>query len=489
MRDNSIKKSSTKHGYPSRRRSLVGDAKFETVKNKEAKESWILEQRKKSEDEKLSEEEAYLVSEEAAPQQVNLVLSVKDAFSTLPRILKIIQSCQSSILHFESRASKKENYEFDVLIRLDTTKDKMLNIIKALKANSVQDISILLEEKISIKDPWFPRHISDLDFCTHVLSKFEPELDHDHPGFSDVAYRARRKEIAEIAFFYKHGEKIPTVKYNEIETRTWGVVFQNLKLYLPTHACQQYLDVFSVLEKECGYREDNIPQLEDVSNFLKKRTGFQVRPAAGLLTARDFLASLAFRVFQSTQYVRHGSSPDHSPEPDCIHELLGHIPMLADPSFAQFSQEIGLASLGAADSDIEKFATLYWFTVEFGLCKQNGKTKAYGAGLLSSYGELQHSLSNKPEHRIFDPEKAAVQPYQDQDYQDIYYVAESFEDVKEKFKSYVSHNLKRDFEVHYDAFTQSIKVLDSVEKLQQLSDSLRTETTRLTSAIKKLSVY
>ncbi|KFM74226.1 Tyrosine 3-monooxygenase, partial [Stegodyphus mimosarum] len=205
----SIKSYSIEHGYPSRRRSLVGDAKFETVKNKEAKESWILEARKKSEDEDLSEEEVFLVSdipEEPllSPQQVNLVLSLKDGFNTLPRILSIIQSCQGCIVHLETRASKKKEFAFDILVRLDATKDKILHIIKDLKAaNSVEDINILVEEKISIKDPWFPRHISDLDFCTHIMTKFEPELDHDHPGFSDPVYRARRKQIAEIAFEYK----------------------------------------------------------------------------------------------------------------------------------------------------------------------------------------------------------------------------------------------------------------------------------------------
>jgi len=255
---------------------------------------------------------------------------------------------------------------------------------------------------------------------------------------------------------------------------------------LPNKACNQHNGVLALLEKECGYSADNIPQLEDISNFLKKRTGFSLRPAAGLLTARDFLASLAYRVFQCTQYVRHSSSPNHSPEPDCIHELLGHIPMLANPNFAQFSQELGLASLGASDSAIEQFSSIYWFTVEFGLCKQEGKLRAYGAGLLSSYGELLHALSGKPELLPYDPSACAVQPYQDQDYQDTYFVAESLEDSLEKFRSWVAANIKRPFEVYYDPFTQSIEVVDSVTSLAYVTRQIQTDLTHVCNALQKL---
>lgn len=129
---------------------------------------------------------------------------------------------------------------------------------------------------------------------------------------------------------------------------------------------------------------------------------------------------------------------------------------------------------------------VYWFTVEFGLCKEAGQVKAYGAGLLSSYGELLHALSDKPEHRPFEPASTAIQPYQDQEYQPIYYVAESFEDAKDKFRRWVS-TMSRPFEVRYNPHTGRVEVLDSVDKLESLVYQLNTEILHLSNAITKLT--
>ena len=150
-----------------------------------------------------------------------------------------------------------------------------------------------------------------------------------------------------------------------------------------------------------------------------------------------------------------------TPEPDVCHELLGHVPMFADPTFADFSQEIGLASLGASDADIERLATCYWFSVEFGLCREKDvygqrSLKAYGAGCLSSFGELEHCMSDKPEIRTWDPLEACKQEYPITTFQPVYYAAESFEDATERMRDFTA-TINRPFDVRYNSHSQRIE--------------------------------
>ena len=204
---------------------------------------------------------------------------------------------------------------------------------------------------------------------------------------------------------------------------------------------------------------DQIPQLSHVSQFLLEKTGWTLRPVAGLLSPRDFLNALAFRVFHSTQYIRHHSKPFYTPEPDVIHDVMGHCPLLVNPIFADLSQAIGIASLGASDQDITRLGTLYWYTIEFGICCENGQQKAYGAGLLSSPGELQYCLSDKPKYIPYDPSCASEKKYIITEYQKNYFVTDSFEDFLVKTKHFLKTLEKTVvLKIIYDEETQAILV-------------------------------
>ncbi|CAH0772606.1 unnamed protein product [Bemisia tabaci] len=411
--------------------------------------------------------------------------SCDDEAGSLADALVLFKKHKINLKHIESRSSLRfpNRYEFMVECSPSST---LGAAIENLKETSLY-LNVISRNHKDNRDtvPWFPRRIRDLDkFANHILS-YGSELDSDHPGFTDPVYRERRKYFADLAFNYKHGEPLPRVDYTKEETETWGKVFKQLTQLYPTHACKEFNHVFPLLIQNCGYREDNIPQLEDISNFLKDSTGFTLRPVAGLLASRDFLAGLAFRVFHSTQYIRHSSVPLYTPEPDICHELLGHVPLFADQAFAQFSQEIGLASLGAPDEYIEKLATCYWFTVEFGLCRQEGQLKAYGAGLLSSFGELQYCLSDQPELKPFEPDVTGLQKYPITNYQPLYFVAESFEDSTEKMRKFAK-KVPRDFGVRYNAYTESIDLLDSKQQLEELAQTIKCEVEILEDALRKI---
>jgi phenylalanine-4-hydroxylase len=427
----------------------------------------------------------YIREGKDSTKTTSIIFSLKEEVGALARTLQIFHTSKVNLLHIESRSSKRFPGEYEFIVECDTqgSNGNFVKAIEELKGASsyMQIISRNYKDNSGVT-PWFPRKKRDLDrFADQILS-YGSELDSDHPGFTDPIYRARRKQLADVAFNYKHGQPIPRVEYTKEEVETWGKVYRQLTKLYPTHACKEHNHIFPLLVENCGYREDNIPQLQDISEFLKDCTGFTLRPVAGLLSSRDFLAGLAFRVFHSTQYIRHSSTPYYTPEPDVCHELLGHVPLFSDPDFAQFSQEIGLASLGAPDDDIKKLATCYWFTVEFGICRQDNQLKAFGAGLLSSYGELEYCLTDKPELRPFDPLKTGVQDYPITEYQPVYYVAESFLDAKEKLMAYAA-TIPRPFGVRYNAYTDSVEILDSKVQLDSILSGIKHDLSLLQSSM------
>lgn len=263
------------------------------------------------------------------------------------------------------------------------------------------------------------------------------------------------------------------------------MIFEELSKLYERHACKEFNDNFKLLQQYCGYRKDNIPQLEDISQFLKARTGFTIRPVAGYLSSRDFLAGLAFRVFHCTQYIRHSSDPFYTPEPDCCHEILGHCPLLADRNFAQFSQELGLASLGASDEEVDKLATCYFFTIEFGLCKQGDELKVYGAGLLSSIAELKHAVSNNAHIMAFDPVVTCQATPIITAFQEAYFATDSFDDAKLQMREF-SSTIKRPFGLRYNPYTQSVEILSNTRKIMALVSELKGDICTIRNAIRTL---
>ncbi|KAL5032036.1 hypothetical protein BDV3_000632 [Batrachochytrium dendrobatidis] len=437
----------------------------------------------------VSAERALSTSTTATSKPCSIYFTVTDSSDALDGILARLRQVRISLTRIESRPSKtKGDYDFyvDFMAEDDSHIAAAVNSISQL-AKSVKVVSSGRSGVDSLDGavPWFPRKIADLDsFAERVLSYGE-ELDADHPGFTDPVYRERRSAITDSAKKHKHGQPLPHVNYTEQEVKTWGIVFDKLMDLYKTHACQEHQYIFPLLVQNCGYSNNNIPQMADISRFLKDCTGWTMRPVMGLLSSRDFLNALAFRVFHSTQYIRHHTAPFYTPEPDICHELLGHVPLYADVDFAAFSQEIGLASLGASDDDLQKLATIYWFTVEFGLCRQNGKLKAYGAGLLSSFGELEYSISGKPKLLPFDCEVMGVQKYPITEYQPVYFVAESFLQMKNDVREYTA-GLDRPFIAHHNALTETIELLDNKDQILRFASGIKCDLTRLICAMDKV---
>lgn len=411
----------------------------------------------------------------------SLLVTIKHQVGALDDVLAVVRKFGLNLTKIESRPSKALQDAFDIFMDFGEPSENLPKASEEIKKLAVTATLLSpLGEFV-----WFPRKPTDFDEVSKRVVSYGDELAPNHPGYHDEEYRRRRKELGLISLNYRHGHEIPRIKYTESEIATWRVIFKNLQKLYPTHACKQFNKVFPLLEKHCGFNENNIPQLQEVSQFLKECTGWTLRPVAGLLSTRDFLNAFAFRIFHSTQYIRHHSVPMYTPEPDVCHELLGHVPLFADPDFADFAQQIGIASLGATDEQIALLGTCYWFTAEFGLCKENGKLKAYGAGLLSSYGELEYCLSDKPKVEPFEPFKTAIQPYDITQYQPLYYFTESFEDANEKLRAF-AESMPRPFVLNYNPYTETIEVVDSRDKLVKHAQRLQYDMNLLIKAMKKV---
>lgn len=241
--------------------------------------------------------------------KTSALMEVEDRPGALAEMLSYFAAHHVNITRLESRPSKKQYDDqgqgrlvFDMYVDFEGSRG-IARVDALLQELGEHSRSLLVLDRTEV--PWFPRQAWQLDTIANRVLDAGVDLTSDHPGFSDPVYRARRGELAQIARQYRHGETIPHIAYMPAEIATWSAVFRRQDELLRRYACREYLDILALMKEECGYGPESIPQQADITRFLARRTDFRLRPVAGLLSSRDFLNGLAFRVFFCTQYIRY----------------------------------------------------------------------------------------------------------------------------------------------------------------------------------------
>ena len=246
-----------------------------------------------------------------------------------------------------------------------------------------------------------------------------------HPGAGDPAYRRRRNEIAAAALRWRPGEPAPPIDYHDDEQEVWRTVCRELA---PLHERLAVVEYRDALER-LALPTDSVPSLDEVSARLVGCSRWRYVPAAGLVDLRTFYTALADRTFHSTQYVRHPALPLYTPEPDIIHEVVGHGHLLATPTFGALHRRAGAAAQRLRDIESLRFLSrVFWFTLEFGVVVEDGELRAYGAGILSSYGEIEQfrAMGLRP----LDIGEMGTADYDITAYQPVLYRAESVAEIE-----------------------------------------------------------
>jgi phenylalanine-4-hydroxylase len=216
-------------------------------------------------------------------------------------------------------------------------------------------------------------------------------------------------------------------RFTAEEHAVWDTLFARQSAMLPGRASDAFLRGIDVLRLE----KPGIPDFAELNERLMAATGWQVVAVPGLVPDDVFFDHLANRRFVSGNFIRRADQLDYLQEPDVFHDVFGHVPMLADPVFADYMQAYGQGGLRSLSfGALHKLARLYWYTVEFGLTLENGALRIYGAGIVSSYGESIFALDDASPNRIgFDLERIMRTDYRIDDYQQNYFVIDSYEQL------------------------------------------------------------
>jgi phenylalanine-4-hydroxylase len=264
----------------------------------------------------------------------------------------------------------------------------------------------------------------------------ELELEPGHPGLGDAGYIQRRKDL--FALCRRHRlERLgpPLIEYTAEETRIWREVSPKLDELHLKYACDIYLKA----KRDLVITRDQIPQLRHLSDIVQRETNMHLVPAEGALPYRTFYEYIAERGFPVTQFIRHGSHPEFTPEPDMIHDCLGHVPPLMNRDYAELLTLVGRAVATTQKGDqvlaLKRFS---WFSIEFGLMEEAGETKVFGAGILSSTGEIPYSLSSKEVKRQpFVTDVVIKTDYDPSRMQDNLFIAPSFPFLRRELENLV----------------------------------------------------
>ena len=263
-----------------------------------------------------------------------------------------------------------------------------------------------------------------------AIDGYAGELSSDHPGFNDPAYRARRAQIAALAESYRPGDPIPHAPYTDEEHAVWRLVCAELDVKHRRYASTETLEG----KRRLGLPADRVPQLDQVNALLTPLTGFRYEPVPGLVGPDDFYGRLSDGVFMSTQYIRHASAPRYTPEPDVIHEVIGHGLKMAADGYARLYRSFGAATRRCHDPEAVRFLSrVFWFTMEFGVHWEGDELKCYGAGLLSSFGEIEHFRS--VDVRPLDIPQMGTRGYDITRYQDVLFAAHSFAHLEHELEA------------------------------------------------------
>jgi len=214
--------------------------------------------------------------------------------------------------------------------------------------------------------------------------------------------------------------------YTPLQHRTWSALYARRMPLLRSTASRVFLDGAAAI----GLGADHLPDLALLNRRLLPRTGWSAVPVDGFLPAEDFFGCLAQRKFPTTVTIRPFDRLDYVPEPDIFHDVFGHVPLHADPVFADFLQRFGaLAAAAKTPEQVDRMARLFWFTVEFGLVREGGDVKVYGSGLISSHADSAKALSMDADRRPFELGQVLDQPFRIDDLQPILYVVDGFQQL------------------------------------------------------------